>query len=552
MKKGLQFFAIIACLIFSQGMLLADARVPSNSFFVTADVGPDFNDGVPDSEGLDHTIAQNDHAMAEAWATDTTLRVMTSAIYGYNTPVPMDGTLAKASIVKWFRVTAPGNAGVYFNLGYDYGINAQCLVGGQGYMDVHSLLRVFRADTGEVWGYGSSAGTWADSSFPGSNGFFHGAPYSAYRWFNNEDVGTEFPLTFEWRVMSIAEIFEFSNQCYPWPLTTYFDGSATFAGATNLSAISSAPVVDAGQNMSVKSVDLSSTIVRGMATDPDSTALTYRWLEGTTILLDWQPVGPGGEAVLNLGSITPLSIGDHTLTVEVSDGEATSTDDMIITVANSAPHAAPTGGGTYEVGSQAILGGQVSDFEGDRLTYQWLEGTQVLFTGTIQTVYGGTPVNLPAHALAGLAIGSHAITLEISDGVNQPVTNNVTVNIVDSQAPTIIPIPDKAILWPPNHRLVLVTIKANAADNSGLPLTLSVQVTSNEPEEGLGDGDTPVDWVVESVDQATGIIVLQLRAERSGSGNGREYRIEVSATDSSNNTSTSIVKIIVPRSQGKK
>jgi len=66
-----------------------------------------------------------------------------------------------------------------------------------------------------------------------------------------------------------------------------------------------------------------------------------------------------------------------------------------------------------------------------------------------------------------------------------------------------------------------ITILANAKDNSGGPVSLSASVTINEPQQGLGDGDTPNDWTQPVINQATGTISLQLRAERSGSGNGR-------------------------------
>jgi len=45
---------------------------------------------------------------------------------------------------------------------------------------------------------------------------------------------------------------------------------------------------------------------------------------------------------------------------------------------------------------------------------------------------------------------------------------------------------------------------------------------------------------------------LDLRAERSGSGDGRIYSILIIATDGSNNSSTAVVKIIVPHDKRKK
>ena len=71
-------------------------------------------------------------------------------------------------------------------------------------------------------------------------------------------------------------------------------------------------------------------------------------------------------------------------------------------------------------------------------------------------------------------------------------------------------------------------------------------VSSNEPTNGLGDGDTPVDWVV------TGPHSLSLRAERAGKGSGRVYTITVVATDGSGNTSTGTLLVAVPKSMGRR
>jgi hypothetical protein len=81
---------------------------------------------------------------------------------------------------------------------------------------------------------------------------------------------------------------------------------------------------------------------------------------------------------------------------------------------------------------------------------------------------------------------------------------------------------------------------------SGLPITIKATVTSNEPQDGLVDGDVPGDWTQPVIDQESGIIKLSLRSERSRRGNGREYTIVVTATDSSGNASMAAIKILVP------
>lgn len=312
-----------------------------------------------------------------------------------------------------------------------------------------------------------------------------------------------------------------------------------------------APVADAGGNITIAGKDQNSTIVHGMASDPDGDPLTYRWLEGTTELSSWQDVGSNGEAYLDLSTVSPFSLGQHTLTLEVSDGQATSSDDMILTIDNSAPHAAPTGGGVYGYGDVVSLGGQVSDFDGDTLSYEWLEGVYVITSGTLQTMKGGYPVDLPPYTIYP-TLGSHTYTLRINDGVNADVISDVEVSVTDSTAPTLAPVPDKSILWPPNHKMVAITIEANASDNTGGPVTLTATVSSNEPDSGLWDGDIGPDWTEPVINQSTGIITLQLRAERDGSGNGRVYTITITATDESNNSSNVQLEIIVPHDQGKK
>ena len=100
--------------------------------------------------------------------------------------------------------------------------------------------------------------------------------------------------------------------------------------------------------------------------------------------------------------------------------------------------------------------------------------------------------------------------------------------------------------------MVDIIIEANAEDDSGLPVTLSATVSSNEPQDGQGDGDQSPDWTEPVIDQENGIITLQLRSERSGSGDGRIYTITITATDQADNSSQAEVEIIVPHDKRKK
>jgi hypothetical protein len=90
-----------------------------------------------------------------------------------------------------------------------------------------------------------------------------------------------------------------------------------------------------------------------------------------------------------------------------------------------------------------------------------------------------------------------------------------------------------------------VGVTVAATDDSGeTPSCQIVNVVSNEPDDGVGDGDTPNDIVV------TGPLSVMLRGERSGAGTGRVYSIEVSCVDGSGNATTATATVVVPKNTG--
>jgi hypothetical protein len=126
------------------------------------------------------------------------------------------------------------------------------------------------------------------------------------------------------------------------------------------------------------------------------------------------------------------------------------------------------------------------------------------------------------------------------DGSSDTCSFTVTVN--DTEPPVVSAATvDKPSLWPPNHRMEDITVSYTATDNCGVNCTLSV--TSNEPINGQGDGDTSPDWVIVDAHH------VLLRAERSGKGNGRVYTISVTCKDGSNNTVVKTVTVRVPKNQ---
>jgi hypothetical protein len=90
-----------------------------------------------------------------------------------------------------------------------------------------------------------------------------------------------------------------------------------------------------------------------------------------------------------------------------------------------------------------------------------------------------------------------------------------------------------SVLWPPNHKLVKVTVDYTATDPCGV--TCSLSVASNE-------GSTS-DWVVVDAHH------VLLRAERAGGGSGRTYTVTITCSDT-NGSSSVPVTVSVPHDQG--
>ena len=115
----------------------------------------------------------------------------------------------------------------------------------------------------------------------------------------------------------------------------------------------------------------------------------------------------------------------------------------------------------------------------------------------------------------------------------------------DATAPSISSLgvsPDQ--LWPPNHEFVPVTVRLGATDDCSPVIGRIVGVTSDEPENARGDGNTAPDWII------TGPLGLLLRSERSGLGDGRTYTITVEASDAAGNSARSVTTVFVPHDQG--
>ena len=157
----------------------------------------------------------------------------------------------------------------------------------------------------------------------------------------------------------------------------------------------------------------------------------------------------------------------------------------------------------------------------------------------------GDPLTLTQSPLGPYPVGMTNVMLTVTDGNGGSSSCSATVTVVDDTPPTISGVSaSPSSLWPPNHKMVNVTINYSASDNCGATTCVISSVTSNEPVNGTGDGDTAPDWEIVDVQH------VRLRAERAGNGNGRIYTITITCTDGSGNSSNQTVTVTVPKSQG--
>lgn len=151
--------------------------------------------------------------------------------------------------------------------------------------------------------------------------------------------------------------------------------------------------------------------------------------------------------------------------------------------------------------------------------------------------------NLPFVNPVGLVPSLGAVNASFAIFVDQPATSiaydDISITISCSPPAISSAAASPQVLWPPNHEMVDVTVNYTVA---GCASTCTLSVTSDEPIQGTGDGDTSPDWVIVDANH------VRLRAERGGTGTGRVYMITITCTNAAGETSQ-IVTVAVPRDQ---
>lgn len=289
------------------------------------------------------------------------------------------------------------------------------------------------------------------------------------------------------------------------------------------------PVADAGPDVSVFRDSPSGahiTLRSDESSDGDGTIANYEWfVDGTSI--------GTGQTVTHL-----LGLGTHAIRLVVTDDDGATDDDDKQVVVNNAPPRANAGADEIlecrNGGRGALLDGNASfDVDGRIESFEWLLGGAVVATGS--------------SAAYSVALGTTSFTLRVTDNDGATGQASHAVTVRDTEAPALDFNVNTTPLWPPNHRMVLVATGIKATDLCDATPTVAVTVSSNEPDNGLGDGDTAPDWNV--VANATGGYDVYVRAERAGRGTGRTYTIRATAIDGAGHATARSAAVTVPRNR---
>ncbi len=322
------------------------------------------------------------------------------------------------------------------------------------------------------------------------------------------------------------------------------EGVATDDVNIAIANVNNPPLANAGGNQDVNESVLVN--LHGDGSDIDGEGLTFQWtqISGDTVALS----GSGQDVSF---TAPPIPGGDPNASVElgfrltVMDGcGGITTDDKTIRVVNIAhdPTAKATGPATANEGGDTVqLDSSMSnDPDLDPLTYTW-EQTDGPSVTLVYDMLDTTHI-MPSFSTPWVSANTaFKFKLTVSDPYGGTSSAYVTVTVINSHTPPDASHAraDVSSLWPPDHKMALVHILSVVNPNND-PVTIDT-VTQDEPTNGLGDGDTPIDAII-SGDSAT------VRAERSGNGNGRVYHVCFTVHDPEHDAQ-GCVTVAVPKSK---
>ena len=174
------------------------------------------------------------------------------------------------------------------------------------------------------------------------------------------------------------------------------------------------PLVDAGNDQNILVQDI--VQMQGEASDSDGVVVSYQWREGDRVL-----------ANTRLFDYSSTVIGQHTLTLQVTDDDGASASDLVIITVIQLPNTPPAvdAGADLSVDENERLSitGSAVDSDGEIISYQWKEGITLLAERAAFT-----------HSFS--QAGSHTLTLSATDNSGATASDTMMVTVRANEAPS--------------------------------------------------------------------------------------------------------------------
>ena len=174
------------------------------------------------------------------------------------------------------------------------------------------------------------------------------------------------------------------------------------------------PLVDAGNDQSVLVQNV--VQMQGEASDSDGIVVSYQWREGENVLANTRQFDYNSSV-----------IGQHTLTLYVTDNDGASASDLVIITVTQLPNTPPVvdAGADLSVDENELLSitGSAVDSDGEIISYRWREGANILAERAAFT-----------HRFT--QAGSHTLTLSATDNSGAMASDIMVVTVRANEAPS--------------------------------------------------------------------------------------------------------------------
>ncbi|MCP4406261.1 MAG: autotransporter domain-containing protein, partial [Gammaproteobacteria bacterium] len=218
-----------------------------------------------------------------------------------------------------------------------------------------------------------------------------------------------------------------------------------------VNAGNTAPTANAGPNQAVTDTDNNgseSVALNGNgSSDSDGEIASFQWLEN------------GNEIASGAAPTVNLAVGRHTITLRVTDDDGLTDNDTVVITVNAGPTAPAANAGpdqtvtdTDNTGSEQVTlnGSGSSDADGQIANFQWLENGQEIALGATPTVT--------------LAVGTHNISLRVTDNGGLTAEDQVIITVIaGNTAPTANAGPDQTVTDSDNNGSEQLTLDGSAS-----------------------------------------------------------------------------------------